>query len=84
MERLTEGDLDLLRYFWEGKQDIEHWIDWEAKKHLIEKEFPELMKVWQDYKISGKLMNRVLSDMCIEKDKIEYEDENEEKEDPWY
>lgn len=61
MESLTDEQLQSLKYFWEEKQDLERYIDFERLKPQIKKEHPEILKAWNAYKESIKTMNSVIN-----------------------
>ena len=63
MEKLTEQDLDSLQYFWQEKQDLERFTDFEKLKALLEKEKPETLKAWNDYKTSKKMLDIVMDNL---------------------
>lgn len=48
----------MLQYFWEEKQDIERWTGFDREK--IQKVFPEVIKAWDDYNTSIRLLNAVM------------------------
>ena len=64
MEKLTEQDLDRLRYFWQEKEDLERFTDFKKLKPLLEKEKPEVLKAWNDYKTSKKILDIVMDNIC--------------------
>lgn len=64
MEKLTEQDLDTLRYFWQEKEDLERFTDFEKLKPLLKKEKPEVLKAWNDYKTSKKILDIVMDNIC--------------------
>jgi len=66
--KLTEHDINSLKYFWHSKGDLERLTTFEELKPLIEKEYPELLKAWNDYKVSIKIMEAVI-------DSIEFNEE---------
>lgn len=41
-ETLSDEDKAMIKYFIVEKGDIKRWCDYENKKHLIEKELPQL------------------------------------------
>jgi hypothetical protein len=51
-----ESELDMLRYFWEQKGDLERYTSFE--KAIAE--FPEVGKAWADYKMAEKILSAVL------------------------
>jgi hypothetical protein len=67
MEKLTKTDLGDLKYFWEEKGDLERLTTFEKLKPLIENEYPEILKAWNDYKTSIKIMDAVI-------DKLNYDE----------
>ena len=64
MEGLTEQDLDMLKYFWQEKEDLERFTDFEKLKPLLEKEKPEVLKAWNDYKAYKKILDIVMDNIC--------------------
>jgi len=64
MEKLTEQDLYTLRYFWQEREDLERFTDFEKLKPLLEKEKPEVLKAWNDYKTSKKILDIVMDNIC--------------------
>jgi len=63
MEKLTEQDLSSLQYFWQEKEDLERFTDFEKLKPLLEKEKPEILKAWNDYKASKKILDIVMDNV---------------------
>lgn len=62
-EKLTEEDINSIKYIWKEKENLECWVDWEIKQHLIIKELPLLYKAWNDYKMSIKMLNLIVEDL---------------------
>lgn len=60
MEKLTKQELNDLVYFWQNKGDLERFTNFEKLKPKIENEYPEILKAWNDYKTSIKIMNSVM------------------------
>lgn len=60
---LTENNLVMLQYFWEEKRDIERYCDFEKIKPLLEKEKPEVLKAWNEYKMSIKTMDAIMKSL---------------------
>lgn len=54
---ITQEDINMVIYFWHKKEDIEKWIDWEKKRPEFEKEKPELVMAWDNYKLAVKTMD---------------------------
>ena len=54
-----EDFLGMVKYFWTEKRDFERWVDWDIEKA---KEYcPEMLKAWEDFKISEKILNAVIN-----------------------
>ena len=60
MEKMTMEDLRMVKYFWEEKEDISRWCDWEKRKEIIRKEAPEIVKAWEDYYTSRRILYAVV------------------------
>lgn len=69
MKKLTEEQISLLKYFWEEKGDIEKYHGFEKLKPQIQEQFPELLKAWQDYKASIKIMDAVVESLYMDERK---------------
>jgi hypothetical protein len=63
MNKLTDIQIDDLKYFWEEKGDIERYVYFEELKPQIQEEYPELLKAWYDYKASIKIMDAVVKSL---------------------
>lgn len=63
MEKLTEDQIQDLRYFWQEKGDLERFCDFEELKPQIQNEYPELLKAWYDYKASIQILNLVVESL---------------------
>ena len=57
---LTEQDLNDLQYFWQVKEDLERLSTFERLMPILEKEKPEVLKAWNDYKASKKRLDIVI------------------------
>lgn len=51
----------LLAYFWESKGDIEGWSGFD--RETVAREFPAVLKAWDDYKTSRLVLDAVIRDM---------------------
>ena len=60
---LTEGDYNMVIYFWQEKGDITRWSSWEEKKPLFEKYHPELIKAMNDWTLAEKMLNLVIDSL---------------------
>lgn len=63
-EKIAQSDIEMLKYFWKEMGDLERWVRFEQIKPQIQQQFPELMKAWEDYKASIKIMNLVTESLC--------------------
>ena len=60
MKKITEDDIRMVKYFWDEKGDVKRWAEWNEHLADFEKEFPELVKVVQDYDMAKKILNAVI------------------------
>lgn len=60
---ITEEQKNMLLYFWEEKEDIERYCDFEDMLPELQKDYPEVIKAWSDYKASRKILTAVLKNM---------------------
>ena len=60
MEKLTESEISLIKYFWEQKQDIERCSDFTKLKPKIKNEYPQILKAFYKFKKSIKVMNELI------------------------
>ena len=58
--KLTDEDLSSIAYFWLEKGDLERWTGWEQAKPAVARQYPEILKAWEDYKTSIRTMNAVV------------------------
>lgn len=61
--KLTNEDIWSLRYFWTEKRDLTRWSGWEDNLALIQAEFPELLKAWNDLRYAQKIMDLVVGSL---------------------
>ena len=61
--KLTEEDKSSIVYFWEEKDDLERWSGWKKAKPAVAREYPEILKAWEDYKTSIRTMNAVVGQL---------------------
>ena len=61
--KLTEQDLNDLQYFWQEKEDLERLSTFERLIPILEKEKPEVLKAWNDYKSSKKILDIVIDSL---------------------
>ena len=60
---LTEQDLYSLQWAWEEKEDLETLTTFERLIPILEKEKPEVLKAWNDYKASKKRLDIVIDSL---------------------
>jgi hypothetical protein len=60
---LKERDLMDLQYFWQDKGDLERLCTFEEMIPILEKERPEVLKAWNDYKTSKKILDIVIESL---------------------
>lgn len=57
---ITRSDLDMLVYFWEEKEDVTRFVDWERMQPGLQEKYPEIIKAWNDYQASRRMLTAVL------------------------
>ncbi len=62
---LTEEDIRSISYFWLEKHDLERWAGWEEAKPAVARQFPELLKAWEDYKTNARTLDAVVKNMKL-------------------
>lgn len=62
-ENLNESEISLLKYFWQEKQDLDKFSNFEKLKPKIQNQYPILLKVWENYKLYNKLMDIVINSL---------------------
>lgn len=50
-----------LAYFWQGKGDLERMTTFD--RNVLAREFPAVLKAWDDYKASRLVLDAVVRDM---------------------
>ncbi len=58
IDEAREDYLNMLRYFWEEKDDLERYCAFDRDR--MAREFPEVLKAWDDYKLARKMLSAVL------------------------
>ena len=61
-EGILEDHIETLLYFWDEKEDITRWMDWEDKKEEIFKQFPLL-----EFALMAEQQAQALKKVCIKK-----------------
>jgi hypothetical protein len=60
---ITEEDKVMLKYFWEEKEDIERYCNFEKIKPELEKKYPEILRAWNDYQVSKNILSALIKNM---------------------
>ena len=55
-----EDVVKMIAYFWQEKGDMERWCDFD--RDYLAREFPAVLKAWDDYKISRLVLDAVVRD----------------------
>ena len=63
MSKLTEEEQNMILYFWKSKEDLESWCGWEEIQPKLKEVAPELIKAWEDYKMSIRMLNAVVNNI---------------------
>lgn len=56
-----EDQISMLTYFWQEKGDLERWVGFDREK--LGREFPAVLKAWDDYKASEAVLSAVIRDL---------------------
>ena len=59
-DKLTDEDKAMISYFIGEKGDITRWCDWEDKKHVVEKELPELIDALRRLDSAEKTLSAIV------------------------
>ena len=62
---LAIDDIMMIGYFWKETGNIERWGEWEEKTALLQRECPELIKAWNDYKAPIKVLDAVVDQITM-------------------
>jgi len=57
---MTEDDRNNISYFWIYQHDLENWVGWKDRKSHIP---PEILKLWEDYKITVRLLDLAIENL---------------------
>jgi hypothetical protein len=71
MNKSRRYKLDMLSYFWEEKGNMERWVHFNRED--MKKDFPELLKVWDDYNAAKRMIDLVIAGL-----KAEFEPDSDE------
>lgn len=64
--QLTGNDVNMLKYYWEEKEDIERFSGLEDISDDLNKRFPEILKAWRDYNESRRRLTIVINNALDE------------------
>ena len=65
MEKLTQEQLNDLKYFWEYKEDLERYSSFNKLIPILQRDYPEIISAWNAYKGSINILNLVLENVEI-------------------
>lgn len=60
---LTDEDKSDIVYFWREKGDLTRLCSWERIKPALAREYPEVLKAWEDYRTSIRTLNAVIRNL---------------------
>lgn len=63
--KIKNGDLRMVEYFWKYKDDPERYTGWEEILPALKEEYPQIVKAWEDYKAAKKAMDDVIEGLEI-------------------
>lgn len=55
-----EQELDMLRYFWTEKGDVERYVGWKELQPVLAARRPDILKAWNDHKAAEMILSAVL------------------------
>jgi hypothetical protein len=62
-EEEREEQVTMLRYFWEEYSDIEIYAGFEEMRPYLQDNYPEILKAWEDYKMSERMLSTVIKNL---------------------
>lgn len=63
MDKLTDGQICMLKYFWEEKGSLERYFEFDNLKPILREQYPQIIKAWEDYKASIAIMDAVIKSL---------------------
>ena len=63
---IKEEDIYSVIYFWEDKGDLDRMSSWDELRDDFAKEYPELIKAWDNYKTAARIMDIVVNSLKSE------------------
>lgn len=63
----TSEDIDMIEYFFFNYADIENWCDWETKKPMFEKYYPELIEAMTAKKFADNALRAIVNGVINER-----------------
>lgn len=58
--QVTDEDRRMVHYFIKEKDDITRWCDWEARKGIIEAEYPELIAALRNLETAQRTLDAIV------------------------
>jgi len=59
-KKIDQYELNMLRYFWEEKADLERCTGWQYLKLQLKEQYPEILEAWNQYKKSYELLSALI------------------------
>ncbi len=60
---MTQSDIEMLRYFWENKEDLECYAGYDKIYLDLKRYYPAVIKAWEDYKAIKQTITMLLNNM---------------------
>lgn len=60
MRKVTETDIEMLKYFWERCEDLERYASFEDIKSDLMENYPHIIAAWSNYKQSKVILEQLL------------------------
>lgn len=64
-KKFTEGELDMLRHFWNEYEDLSRYSEWEELVPILERDYPEIISAWRSYNTAVYTLSAVLNGVII-------------------
>ena len=63
MKKLTEEQLNDLKYFWQYKGDLERYSSFEKLIPILKRDYPEIISSWNSYKGTIKILDLIMENV---------------------
>jgi hypothetical protein len=61
--KVTDDDITMIQYFFYDKGDITRWSQWEERKPIIAKEYPEIIQAMDNLNIAERTLRAVINQL---------------------